>query len=214
VALQATNGVPQHEKVEALLQKQSTAESEDSRRDALRLLLGRGESSQALQYGAVWEGHDKMIHGVRFGSLAGLRIAPGLSDKCKQFLCQSNKEVRQSKGRQTSGAKSRLDQDELMQDKDKPGGQTIPTGRPAPPYRGFTSIQFFNRCSKYFYGTILRCSGLQVPHSSSGNEKCLIQVQEMKMEQFRQGSYNRSKYSIRDWSTVSRELIWIKSLAN
>jgi hypothetical protein len=185
VALQGANGVPRHEDLQALLQKQSTAESEDSRRDAFRLSSGRGESSPALQYGAIWEGHDEMIHDVRLKSLAGLRIKGGLSDKCKQFVCQSNHEVRQkvrpSKGLQTSGATPCVDQDEIMHDKD---GQTQPTDQPL-----------------HFIGSQASSSSTGAPSTSTaeffgaGVCKCLIQVQEMNMEQFRRGSYHRSKYT-------------------
>ena len=159
------------EAVGALSRKQSIAESEDSRRDQLRLALHEGECSQPVAYGSVWSSPDELKFGVRNGSNAGLRKMPGLSTKCKQYVCISNQVVRQKQQ-----SKDKRDDQKNDDPEEEPDGDEQPIA-----VSPSASVSAPSTSTAEFFG--------------AGVCKCFIQVQEMKMEQFRAGTYHRSKFT-------------------
>ena len=174
-SIRAPTGI-QHEAVGALSRKQRKAESEEARRDQLRLSLHQGECSQPVAYGSVWSSLDEMMFGVRNGSNAGLRKVPGASDKCKQFVCLSNDEVR--RGKKAKGKRGVQKNDDQDEDEESDGGEHNPVLGSQSPY---ASVSAPSTSTAEFFG--------------AGVCKCLIQVQEMKMERFRAGTYDRSKFT-------------------
>ena len=171
-SIRAPTGI-QHEAVGALSRKQRKAESEEARRDQLRLSLHQGECSQPVAYGSVWSSLDEMAFGVRNGSNAGLRKVPGASDKCKQYVCLSNNEVRL--GKKAKGKRGVQKNDDEESDGDEQPNPVLGSQSP------YASVSAPSTSTAEFFG--------------AGVCKCLIQVQEMKMERFRAGTYDRSKFT-------------------
>ena len=102
-----------------LTRRGDKAEEEDGQREGLQAALQLG-SLDILQYGNIWDSYELATISVRSKSAAALRVLGGTGDKCKIFLCQTNRDVRNKEKDKADKSKT-IDEGIEVGDKGKKG---------------------------------------------------------------------------------------------